>query len=73
LRDRQVAFWSMSHSSDASFHVDGEIVINEEDTHLPVLGFCAPFKAQQFVNNALIRAKTNRVTEKTGDGAKSQP
>src|ERR1035438_1497541 len=48
--------------------VDGKIIVDEENRHLPLLGAGACLQQQQFVHHAFIGAEANRVAEKSGDG-----
>ena len=50
--------------------VDGEIIVDKEDRHLPLFDTGARLQQQEFVDDALIRAEANRVTKKSGHSAK---
>ena len=53
-----------------ALHVDGEIVVDEEDGDLAAFLFARPrFQQQQFVHDAFVGAKADGVTEKSGDRA----
>src|SRR6185369_5663902 len=52
-----------------ALNVDGEIIIDEEDCDLAFFFTGTGFQQQQFVDHALVAAKADRVTEKSGDGA----
>src|SRR5208337_1842925 len=52
-----------------ALHVDGEIVVDEEDGHLALLFAGAGFQEQQLVYYALIGAEADGVAEKSGHGA----
>src|SRR5882757_9325648 len=46
--------------------VDGEIVVNEEDSNLAAFAFRASFQKEQLVHHAFIGAKTDGVAEESG-------
>ena len=52
-----------------ALHVDGEVVVDEEDGDLPVWLRRARFQQQQLVHDALVGAEADGVAEETGDGA----
>src|SRR5208337_1652374 len=52
-----------------ALHVDGEIVVDEEDGHLAFFFAGASFQEQQFVHYALVGAEADGVAEKSGHGA----
>src|SRR5262249_39120585 len=49
--------------------VDGEVVIHKKHANLATLALGARFQAPQFVDDALIGTKANRIPEKAGHGA----
>src|SRR5207245_2667743 len=53
--------------------IDGEVIVDEKDGNLTVLPPGARFQSQKFINNALVCAKPNRVSEKAGHGAELAP
>src|SRR2546426_2597132 len=53
--------------------IDGEVIVDEKDGNLTVLVPGARFQSQKFINNALVCAKPNRVSEKAGHGAELAP
>src|ERR1051325_842605 len=51
------------------FDVDGKVVVDEKDSDGSAFTPCSLLEAKQFINNALVRSKANRIAKKTGDGA----
>ena len=59
----------VSQQRFGALHVDGEVVVNEEDSDLALFFSRARLQKKQLVDYAFVAAKANGVAEESGDGA----
>ncbi len=57
----------------STLHVDGKIVVNEEHGHLSFFFAGARLQQQEFIDHALVAAKSDGVSEESRDGAELAP